>query len=242
MDAASAGPDRRRPTRGPAGGGLNGTVHLLGDEEMAGITELVLAGHQRILLMQQALNDAGRPGGEWGSAGALATVWDRLADLIEVQAAAEQEICYPPMVEARSWSRRQMQDAVADWDEICEAVAEARLQPVGSRPWWRAVKAALSVCSEHFDRQEEGVLAGFGSHADRPLHRQLGAQWSAFVAARIGDLTRGQAGDAACQLCQWPLTASHRHVLDTEGCAVMCACPCCYELYQWAARDELSGA
>ena len=207
----------------------------------SGITELVLAGHQRILLMQQALNDAGRPGGEWGSAGALATVWDRLADLIEVQAAAEEEICYLPMVEASSWSREQMQDAVADWDEVCEAVAEARLLPVGSRPWWRAVKAALSVCNKHFDRQE-GVLADFRNYADRPLRQRLGGQWSAFIAARICELSAGShAGDAACQLCRWPLTASHRHVLDTKGCAVLCACPCCYELYRWAARDELSG-
>jgi hypothetical protein len=215
----------------------------LADDDVADIVESVLAGHQRILFMQQALHDLGRPAGKPGAAPALATVWERLADMIEVQAAAEEEICYVPMVAAGSWSQAQLVDTVADLDQIREMVAEARLQTAGSRPWWQAVKVALSACIEHFERQEEGVLADFHSRADRLLRQQLGGQWSAFIAARVSDLpSGGQAGDAACQLCQWPLPASHRHVLDTEGCAVFCACHCCYQLYLWTAHDESSGA
>jgi hypothetical protein len=222
---------------------LDDVGHSVGAGDGADVVELILGAHHRILLMQQALHDAGRLRGEAGSAGALAAVWDRLADVIEVQAAAEEEICYQPMVAASSWSREQMEDAVADLADIGEAVAEARLQPVSSQSWWRAVKAAFSACVKHFDRQEEGVLADFRSRADRSVRRQLGGQWSAFITARICDLARGgEADDAACQLCQWPLPASHRHVLDTKACAVLCACHCCYELHRWAAHDELSGA
>jgi hypothetical protein len=220
----------------------DGAGHPPGDDDVADVIELDLAGHQQILLMQEALHHVGRPGREWDAAGALATVWDRLAGLIEVHAAAEQEVCYLPMVATRSWSREQMEDAVADLAEICEAVAEARLEPIGSRLWWRAVKAALSACAEHFGRQEEEVLADFRDRADRWLRQELGAQWSAFIAARIRDLAAdGQAGDAVCQLCHWPMPASHRHVLDTEDCAVLCACHCCYELHGWTARAEFAG-
>lgn len=67
-----------------------------------------------------------------------------------------------------------MEDAAADWADIREAMAEARMQPVGSPPWWRAVKAAVSACIEHLDAQEEGVLAKFRGHADRWLRQQLG--------------------------------------------------------------------
>jgi hypothetical protein len=214
----------------------------LDDDEKTGVIELVLAGHQRILLMQQALADAGPSDGNGDSPWALAVLWDRLADMIEIQAAAEEEVCYLPMVSARSWTWQQMTDAVADLDEIREAVAEARLEAVGSQAWWLAVKAALSACAEHFDRHEEGVLADFASRADRPLGQQLGGQWSAFITAQIRDLAGdGHVGDAGCQLCPWPLPASHPHVLDIGGCAVLCACHCCYLLYRRATRDELSG-
>ena len=51
---------------------------------MTGVIDLVLAGHQRILLLQEALADAGRPGGHSGPGRALAMVWDRLAAMIEM--------------------------------------------------------------------------------------------------------------------------------------------------------------
>jgi hypothetical protein len=195
---------------------------------MTGVIDLVLAGHQRIRLLQQALAGAGRPGGESDSAWALAIVWDRLADMIEVQAAAEQEVCYLPMAAASCWTQEQMSNAVADLDEIREAVTEARLETVGSRAWWRAVTAALSACAAHFGRQEEGVLADFGRRADRRLRQQLGGQWSAFIAAQVRDLAGDDhVGDTACEFCQWPLNASHQHVLDIKGCAALCACQCC---------------
>jgi hypothetical protein len=206
----------------------------------ADIVELVVAGQHRILLIQRALRDAGRPR---GSAWALATVWDRLADMLDVHAAAEEEICYLPMVAASSWSREQMRDAVAELGEIRDAAAEARLLPVGSRSWWRAVTAALSACAEHFDHQEQGVLADFRSRADRTLRQQLGGQWSAFVTAGIADLAPdGQVGDQACERCEWPLPVSHCHVLDATNLAVSCLCPCCYELYLWAVSDEAAAA
>jgi anti-sigma B factor antagonist len=212
----------------------------LANGDVADIIELVLAGQQRILLTQRALRDAGRPGGQRGSASALATVWDRLADMIEVHTAAEEEICYLPMVAASSWSREQMQDAVAELGEIRDAAGEARLLPVCSRSWWRAVTAALSACVEHFDHQEQGVLADFRSRVDRTLRQQLGGQWSAFVTARICDLVPGgQVGDAACQRCQWPLPVSHWHVLDSKNLAVSCTCPCCYQLYLWAEEGVI---
>jgi hypothetical protein len=232
-----ARPPRQHPGTSRARG------HLTGHDDSADVIELVLAGQQRILLIWRAMREAGRTGGQGGPARALATVWDRLAEMIDVHAAAEEEICYLPMFATSSWSWEQMQDAVAELGEIRAVTAEARLLPGGSRSWWRTVEAVLSACAEHFDRQEHGVLADFRSRADRTLRRQLGGQWSAFVTARICDLAPdGQVGDAACQRCQWPLPVNHRHLLDSKSFAVSCMCHCCYELHQWAIRDEVADA
>lgn len=209
----------------------------------ADVIDLILAGQERILVLHKALHDAESPAVDDDFAQALATVWDRLADLIDVQTAAAKEICYLPMVAISSWSPEQMRDAVAAADGIRETVAEARLQPVGSRSWWKVVEAALSACAEHFSRQKQGVLADFRGRADRSLRRRLGGQWSAFTAAQIRDrATDGVDDEGACQLCQWPMPGSHHHVLDTNGCAAFCACPCCYELYRQDARDRLAGS
>jgi hypothetical protein len=75
-----------RPVRPRGQGGKaaawrrNDVWRRLGDDDMTGVIELVLAGHQRIMLMQQALADAGRPGGDgiqpglwpWCGTGSLA--------------------------------------------------------------------------------------------------------------------------------------------------------------------------
>jgi hypothetical protein len=64
---------------------------------------------------------------------------------------------------------QQMQEAIADLDDIREAIGETRLHPAGYPAWRQAVKDALSACVDHFDRQELGILADFRRRADRPL-------------------------------------------------------------------------
>jgi hypothetical protein len=61
---------------------------------MADIIEVILADHKRIRRMLGALDDAARYGEDPCAGWMLAPVWCRLADLLELHAEAEEEICY----------------------------------------------------------------------------------------------------------------------------------------------------
>ena len=117
----------------------------------------------------------------------LAEVWSRLAGLLELHAEAEEEICYPAVFGPGPDAAAQMQDAIADHDDIREAIAEARLHAVGSPAWWRAAATAVRAGRDHVAQEERGVLAAFGRRAAPELRTELGLQWAAFTAARAGD-------------------------------------------------------
>jgi hypothetical protein len=61
---------------------------------MAGIIGVILADHKRIRRMVGALDDAASYGEDPCAGWMLAPVWRRLADLLELHAEAEEEICY----------------------------------------------------------------------------------------------------------------------------------------------------
>ena len=150
---------------------------------MSDIVELIRADHQRIRDARQAL--LGLAGERGGSVrGRALAVWADLAGLIEIHADAEEEICHLPMYGNSPRGLVMIEEAVADLDDIREAVGEAALQPPCSPGWWRAVAAALAGCAEHCDRQERGVIAGFQQRAGCRLREKLAAQWLAFTAAR----------------------------------------------------------
>lgn len=154
---------------------------------MADIIELILADHRRIRMLLGALGGAARNGEDPGATCMLTPVWDRLAGLLELHAEAEEEICYLAMFGPGPDAAARMQDAIADHDDIREAVAEARLHPPGSAAWWRAVTAARRASSDHIAREERGALAAFGRRATPALRDELGRQWAPFIAARTLD-------------------------------------------------------
>ena len=125
----------------------------------------------------------------------LAHVWQRLADLLEVHARAEEEVCYLPLFGSGPQADELRRGAVADHDDIREAALEAALQTVGSASWWRAVRAVLDRSADHLEREERGVLAHCDLTASQ--RRELGRQWSAFIAAWSRDaVPRSRAGVA----------------------------------------------
>lgn len=144
---------------------------------MPDIVDLILADHARIRRLFAELDRAGR---EEEALPGLGAVWADLAGLLEAHAAATREICFLTLAS----------DAVddsgsADLDDVIEAVAEARLQPAGSRLWWRAVRAARAAETAHDDT--EPVLDALRRQLTREQREVLGRQWEAFVAARASD-------------------------------------------------------
>jgi hypothetical protein len=147
------------------------------------VIELITADHRRIRRLRNALCDAVPYSDDHSSGWVLAPLWQRTADLLEVHCRAEEEICYLSMFGSGPQAAERRRQAIADHDDILEAVGEASLHCVGSALWWRAVKVALTVGAEHVDREERGVLADWQLRSPMNRRRELGRQWSAFIAA-----------------------------------------------------------
>lgn len=112
----------------------------------------------------------------------LSAVWADLAALLETHAAATREICYLSLL-----SEAVKDGFSADLDDVTEAVAEARLQPAGSRLWWLAVRSAREALASHIEGIQAGPLPALRRRAPTEQREVLGRQWQAFIAARNDD-------------------------------------------------------
>lgn len=153
----------------------------------ADIVELIMADHRRIRRLRGALQDAVRHDRDAGPGWILTHTWQRFTGLLVAHFDAEEEICYLPMFGPGPQAAGRRREAIADHDDIREAVREASLHRVGSARWWRAAMAVLAGSDEHLDREECGVLAEGLIRLTMSQRRALGRQWSAFTAAWAQD-------------------------------------------------------
>jgi hypothetical protein len=151
------------------------------------VIELILADHRRIRRLRNALCDAVPYEDDHSPGWVLAPVWQRTAGLLEAHCRAEEEICYLPMFGSGAQATELRREAIADHDDIREALDEASVYRVGSALWWRAVRAALAVSADHVGREKRGVLADWQLRSTMSQRRELGRQWSAFIAAWTQD-------------------------------------------------------
>ena len=159
----------------------------------ADILDLILAHHRRIRRLADVLEAAAPRGSADGGARVAGLMWSRLAELLEVCAEAEREICFPPLFSASHDSDLQWLEALADQADIRAAVQEAALQPAGSPAWWRAVSAATRFTRTHLDTVELRLLAPFARDVTPERRRLLGEQWVRLTAA----LRRDRSGIAS---------------------------------------------
>ena len=151
---------------------------------MSEIGELIVTEHGRILRLFRALDDLARRGDSAVAPLALSQVWARLASLLEVHTRAEEEICFPLMIGSGASTLDLVEMAIADHDDIREAVAEARLLEVGAARWWQLILAIHTACIEHFAREERGPLARFCRSLPPATSKVLVRQWAAFAAGQ----------------------------------------------------------
>lgn len=140
---------------------------------MADITKLILDDHELFRRQFAALDDLTEPG-------EIERVWRALAGLLDVHAAAEEEIFYPELIRRGSGAEDETLDAVGDHNEIRDSVHDAALHPVGSAPWHAAVRKARVANSNHMAEEEDDALADFRRHADPGLREELGRRFLAF--------------------------------------------------------------
>lgn len=148
-----------------------------------------MADHRRIRRLCASLDDAMRRLGDSGPAWMPGHVWQRLADLLQVHARAEEEICYLPMFACSppaTWRA-----AIDDHDDIREVISEASLHRAGSASWWRVVHAVIAASITHLDREERGILAHCLPGLTMSRRRELGRQWLSFIAAWTLDAAPG---------------------------------------------------
>lgn len=156
------------------------------------VAELIRADHERIRRLFAALDDAARyaaadRAGGRGPDWMLPSMWARIASLLGLHADAEQEICFLAMFGPGRNRMCDLEDAVADLNDLRNAVAEASLQRPGSPAWWRAVNAARRSACDHITVIDDGVLSKFCERCDARFRGDLGQQWKRFVAARRRD-------------------------------------------------------
>lgn len=149
-----------------------------------------MADHRRIRRLCRVLDDAVRWERDSGPGWMLDSAWERLAAVLAGHTRAEEEVCYLPMFGRLPGAAGIRREAIADHDDIREAIGEASLQRAGSAGWWRAVRAVVATSIDHLDREEADVLAGSLLRVTMTRRYELGRQWCAFIAATRRDAGR----------------------------------------------------
>lgn len=144
------------------------------------ITQLILNDHHRQRQIFAMLDDV-----DPGDTERLRLVWGDLAEFLEVHAAAEEVVFYPELLKYADPDREETKDAIADHNDIRNAVAEAARRDVGSSEWWKAVGKARAANTEHMGEEEDEGLPDFRKHASLELRDELGARFEAAKTAPV---------------------------------------------------------
>jgi hypothetical protein len=156
---------------------------------MDDLVELVRGDHARICRLFEELTEAA------GDPPRLAALWAELAESLLAHVGAFQEICQLPLGRAAPGSGPGAPDVDAQKYDICEAVAEARLQATGSTGWWLAVRAAQVATDRHVSSVETGPLPRFARQVPESARRELGRQWNQYMADLSDDRREGVCAD-----------------------------------------------
>jgi hypothetical protein len=147
------------------------------------VTELILQDHHEQRRLFSYLDDIGP-----GDADALAAVWTRLRIILEVHAAAEEELFYPHLLRIGTGAgrapnvRAEVEDVIKDHNEIRDACAEVERHEVSTPAWWDAVAEAREANSDHMAEEEREDLPDFRHHADFQLRHDIAVLFIAFEA------------------------------------------------------------
>jgi hypothetical protein len=144
------------------------------------ITSLILDDHDTFRRGFAALDELQGPPGEPAPT-ALLAVWRPLADLLDVHAAAEEEIFYPRLLGAGDDDAvDETLDAIGDHNEIRDGIRRADAAAVGSAEWWAGVNETRAANTEHMGEEEDEGLADFRRHADPDQRQALGRAFVEF--------------------------------------------------------------
>jgi NAD(P)H-dependent FMN reductase len=147
------------------------------------ITQLILDDHheqrRRFAVLEQI---------DSANASALTQVWARLAVFLEVHAEAEEEIFYPELVQLAlrpnpvPSAEPETIDAIADHNEIRDAIAAVGGLSVGSPEWRDAILAVNKANGDHMAEEEREGLTDFRRQVSLQVRHELAVAFAAFEA------------------------------------------------------------
>jgi hypothetical protein len=143
------------------------------------ITELILDDHHEQRRLFAILEQIDR-----ANTGALEALWGRLATFLELHAAAEEETFYPALLQVGLAAHREAEtvDAIADHNDIRDAVAEVARHQVGTDQWYAAVAAANLANSDHMAEEEREGLTDFRRLASLQRRHDLAVAFATYQA------------------------------------------------------------
>lgn len=109
-----------------------------------------------------------------------ARLWARLSQLLELHAAAEEEVFYPELLREGSHAKDETKDAIKDHNQIRDAVRRAAEAETGSERWRKAIADAREANSDHMAEEERGALADFRRNSEAQERGVLAERWDAF--------------------------------------------------------------
>lgn len=142
---------------------------------MPDICDLILDDHETFRRRFAELDEQRGQG-----TAALQQLWEPLGGLLDLHAAAEEEMFYPRLLRRGQAGRPETSDAISDHNAIHDAVASAARPPAGSEEWWQAVRQAREQNSDHMAEEERGALADFHSNTAAEMRQEPGARFVSF--------------------------------------------------------------
>jgi hypothetical protein len=153
------------------------------------ITRLILDDHQEMRRRFAILEQIDR-----SHTATLGDVWARLSVLLDVHAAAEEEIFYPELLRAGQRAGRigtteaETLDAVRDHNDIRDATAAVADHEVGSNVWYAAVAAVNVANGDHMAEEEREGLTDFRREVGLQLRHDLAVAFAAFEARNFAGI------------------------------------------------------
>ena len=150
------------------------------------ITELILADHHEQRRLFAIIEEIDR-----SDLKNLEPIWARLATFLEVHAAAEEAVFYPPLLKLGAGSgpghspKAETLDAIKDHNKLRDAIAKAHSFRAGTPDWFAAIKEANAENSDHMAEEEREGLTDFRRHVDLTIRHELAVAFAGFEAAHI---------------------------------------------------------
>jgi hemerythrin HHE cation binding domain-containing protein len=147
------------------------------------ITQLILDDHHEQRRLFAILEEVDR-----ADTRTLEAIWARLSVLLEVHAAAEEEIFYPELLRVgmstggAGSAEEETLDAIHDHNDIRDAIAAVAGHQAGGGEWLAAVAAVNLVNGDHMAEEEREGLTDFRRRADLQLRHRLAVAFAAFEA------------------------------------------------------------